>query len=695
MLSARSELLRDEGRRTALAAATLASVILAFVAGKAARDALFLSQLPTAALPAMMAAAAAAALLSSLGFARLMKSIAPQRLLPAGLAVSALLHLAEFAVMPRAPKAIAVVAYLHVAALVPLLISGVWSVVSESFDPRAAKRRVGQVASGGAIGGVLAGVVAERAGAWIGLRGLLAVIGAATAVALMLSLALARAKPRASAPTEESAADASRSVPFLTPLVFMLAALALGGSALDYVLKVAAVEAHESTQGLLRFFALFHAGVGLVTFVAQSTLTRRALESWGLARTAASAPLSVAGGVALVFLSPTFGSIAALRGLESVSRLSLFKASYEVLFTPLSDGEKRGLKTLLDVTVERLSDVVAAGCIYILIFAFAEPRTPLLAFALLFMLLAALLSGRVERGYVRVLEQRLRRDPNLPQPDVLDRTTQRTLQALRPKPVRAASTEASGIIEAIMDGEREVDDDAFHILIDSLATERAPEEALRLLRTVADRRAPELAELFLDTGTPERTRRRLPRVLSVSRRPEIVDALLGSLQDERFEVRFQCGRALYRMAHRGRGMAPEPARIFEAMQSELSSQRAVLVADQQADLAGELPLEREFLSHRASRVLEHVFRLLTLVTEKDAALAAFHALTGDDDQLRGTALEWLDSALPGPVRVALLPHLDSVEPPPRSLRSPEKLMAELMAKSATVRMAAAKAPKSE
>lgn len=689
MTSVRGELL-GEGRRAALAAVTLGAAVLSFVAGKAARDALFLSELPVSALPGMMAGAAAAALASSLVFARLMRSIPPQRLLPASMFGSALLHALQFGLHPSAPRMVAVVAYLHVAALVPLLISGVWSIVSELFDPRAAKRRVGQIASGGAVGGVLAGLVAERAGAWVGLRGLLGVIAVVSFAGFVLSLGLVRAqRAPASRPLPPTAAP-PQSVPFLVPLVAVLASMALASNALDYVLKVEAVDVHESTQGLLRFFALFHAGVGLVTFVFQSTITRRALESFGLGTTAMSAPLSVMVGVVMVFLAPGFANIAALRGLETASRLSLFKSSYEVLFTPLTEGEKRGLKTLLDVTVERLSDMVAAGCIFLLSFALVQPRSALLGFALFFMSVAAAACRRVERGYVRVLQQRLVHEPTGHRPDILDRTTLRTLRAMAPPPPSAPVGKTSAIIELIMDGAREVDDEAFQILIDSLATERTPDDALRLLRTVADGRAPELSALLLDPATPEACRRRLPRVLSVSRRHEIVEALLSALDDERFDVRFQSGRALYRMAHRGRGLALPPARIHAAMRAELSSQRAVLYAEKQTELSGELPLEREFLTERANRVLEHVFRLLALVAPREASVAAFHALSAADPQLRGTALEWLDAVLPAPVREALLPHLDGVEPPPRSLRSPQKLMDELMAKSATVRMAAAK-----
>jgi len=55
---------------------------------------------------------------------------------------------------------------------------------------------------------------------------------------------------------------------------------------------------------------------------------------------------------------------------------------------------------------------------------------------------------------------------------------------------------------------------------------------------------------------------------------------------------------------------------------------------------------------------------------------ALRALSGGDDGLRGTALEYLHVILPAPVRAALWPLVDQAEPP-RVKRSPEELEREL------------------
>ena len=57
---------------------------------------------------------------------------------------------------------------------------------------------------------------------------------------------------------------------------------------------------------------------------------------------------------------------------------------------------------------------------------------------------------------------------------------------------------------------------------------------------------------------------------------------------------------------------------------------------------------------------------------------AFRGLFTDYPQLRGTSLEYLEMALPAPVREKLWPFLDDRPGPARSTRSNEQIMADLV-----------------
>ena len=64
--------------------------------------------------------------------------------------------------------------------------------------------------------------------------------------------------------------------------------------------------------------------------------------------------------------SGSFPIFAAVRGIESVLRGSLFRSAYELLFVPMDPDEKRRTKTFLDVTCDRAGDAVGAGVVQVL-----------------------------------------------------------------------------------------------------------------------------------------------------------------------------------------------------------------------------------------------------------------------------------------------------------------------------------------
>src|SRR3984885_14733925 len=94
--------------------------------------------------------------------AALMRRFGPSRIIPVGYLAGMALHAAEGALLPRAPPLVAIVVYIHVAALGSVLLSGFWTLAKERFDPRQARRRFGQIAAFGTLGTVAGGVMAER-----------------------------------------------------------------------------------------------------------------------------------------------------------------------------------------------------------------------------------------------------------------------------------------------------------------------------------------------------------------------------------------------------------------------------------------------------------------------------------------------------------------------------------------------------
>ncbi|MBK5292076.1 MAG: hypothetical protein JJE04_10415, partial [Acidobacteriia bacterium] len=145
-----------------MAMGACASMIAHHVSGKAVRDALFLSSFEVTSLPKMVMVAALFSIVSVMVSSRAMMRVTPGKLVPASFAVSGALFLVVWTLIGQFPRVCAVLVYLMIVGLGSLLTSGFWSILSEQFDPRTAKKYVGKIAGAGTLGGIVGGALAER-----------------------------------------------------------------------------------------------------------------------------------------------------------------------------------------------------------------------------------------------------------------------------------------------------------------------------------------------------------------------------------------------------------------------------------------------------------------------------------------------------------------------------------------------------
>jgi hypothetical protein len=90
------------------------------------------------------------------------------------------------------------------------------------------------------------------------------------------------------------------------------------------------------------------------------------------------------------------------------------------------------------------------------------------------------------------------------------------------------------------------------------------------------------------------------------------------------------------------------------------------------------PVVDEVLRDRASRSLEHVFTVLALFLPRQPLKIAFRGLHTDDTLLRGTALEYLETALPADIREQLWPFLEDSRPKTQQTRPSGEVLAQLL-----------------
>lgn len=680
--------------RTAGVAA--AAMIASQVAGKATRDALFLSSFDVAQLPTMVIVSAIVSLFLALASARALATRGPARLVPWAFWCSAAALGVEWALLGRFRQAVAVVLFVHMSALTALLISGFWSLVNERFDPRTARRQIGRILLGGTLGGLFGGLVSERVAALSSVAWMLPFLAVMHVACGAFASRLAPVRSGEAHVADFSSRDGLRylaETPYLRNLVWLVLLVAASEQLVDYVFKAQAVEALQQGERLLRLFAAFHAVTSLVTVLVQTSMARFLLERLGLAQTAATLPAGIVAGGFGVLLAPGLASSALLLGGATVLRNSLYRSAYELFFTPLAPRVKRATKSLVDVAVVRLGDIVGAQIVQIaLLVAASRATSALVVLALLLATVTLIVSRLLHSGYVHALESSLlSRAVHLDAADARDMTTRtailRTLQGLDlrqieelaqavgdrvatapPAPDTPTPEEArrlalqSGDAERVRAELRVPPRTRTEVLetLPLLAWDEVAEAALAALRPVVDVHTDDIVARFVDPETEFAVRRRIPLLLAGCTTQAAVDGLVRGLEDARFEVRYRSGRVLARLLELRPRLVVGPESIRAAILREVDVQRGVWesrrLLDTQADEA-ETDLD-QLVRQRANRSLEHVFNLLSFVLPRAAVRAAFRGLHAPDAHLRGTALEYLESTLPEPIRVKLWPFLE-------------------------------------
>jgi len=707
------------------------------VAGKATRDALFFSNFDVTALPEMLVVSSLVGIVvigSASGF---FARWAPSRTVPVAFALSAFFFLIEWSLLSVSPRVVAVLVYLHIAAFGAILISGFWSVINERFDPRSGKKQISRIATGGTVGGVVGGLLATQVASGFSLFEMLPCLAGLHLACAAGIWRIGSPESTASKPKTSLAESYRMGAQVLARRSYLqsLAALVLVGSVaaalLDYVFKAYATDVYTGGESLLRFFALYYTAIGLVTVVFQGGLSRVSLQKLGLAKTACTLPVSAIVGSFGTLLFPALMSAMVARAAEAITRNSLYRSAYELAYTPVRAQEKRAAKPIIDVGFERLGD--ALGGVVVLMVLFVLPQSPnaaLLLLASALGIVGILVTRRLQKGYISTLERSLRdRAVEMNLSEISEKTTQQTLartmatldlselKDLIPESEREAllkETSAEGqaairqarvldpVLRQMQDlksgdparvravlTERELDLALVPHIIRLLAWDQVAREAVLALREFSKRIEGQLADHLVSPEEDFAVRRRIPRVLRASPSQRTAQGLLWGLQDTRFEVRFQCGRALAFITETNPDVKIDRETMIKAVLREVAVDRRVWESHRlfdKLDKDEDSVFVDRVLEERANRSLEHVFTLLALRLPREPLRIAFRGLHTADQTLKGTALEYLDSILPPEIKEALWPFLEERSKPEAVGKSREEILANLLESNASIQI---------
>jgi len=201
-------------------------------------------------------------------------------------------------------------------------------------------------------------------------------------------------------------------------------------------------------------------------------------------------------------------------------------------------------------------------------------------------------------------------------------------------------------------------------VIDLLAREEVLVAARTALATLAASHLGMLIDAMVHPETDFAIRRRLPRIIGTVPVQRSLDGLLAGLDDQRFEVRYHCSRAMVRILTRHPELSIHPARVIAIVERELSVPpqrwRGYKLLDRsESDTPGE-PTD---IQTDTSTYLQYVTSLLSTIITPEPLDAAIRGVRSSDPGVRGLAREYLVQVLPTAVleRLTELIGVDSAE----------------------------------
>lgn len=703
----------------ALIAAT--TMIAQQVAGKATRDALFLSNFDVTNLPKVVIAAAIASIAGVLLMSRLLSVISPIKLIPVVFGLSSLLYIGEWFLLDYRPGITSIALYLHMAVFGAILISGFWSIINERFDPHSAKQRVARIAAAAALGGVIGGVLASEVAKSMDVRAVLLFLSGLHFICMITVRCIGaptRTIPIDNAVRTRSAFTVISQTHYLQWMAALMVLVAVMAALVDYAFKSEASAHFKDSESLVAFFGSFYASIGVLGFILQSLLGRRILQRYGIGMTIAILPFTIAifGVVGVAFTH--LWTMVTLRGGQAIFTNSLFRSAFELLYTPLPPHKKRPTKTIIDVASDRLGDLIGSGLLLLLLFIAPNLPTAVVATcAVVVASLALYVVVRLNRGYINQLARSLRKGVvRIDEDDIVDATTQEILaessayserEFLQSKIEALAHpdgeedtdedidqdisiTDEAGRVALIISdltsgdtrrirralGNPDLDVSVAHYMIPLLSNNEMTLEARSELRWLVTRIPGQLTDALLNPDLPLLVRQRLPGVLEASHSPRSIAGLLLGMVDETFNVRYSCARVLVRMRQRNPHIVIPRQQVYDAISNELQASPEDWEG-RDMELKMDYATDEEDVNPEFNRGLEHVFTLLALTLDPDAVRLSMQAAFSKDLNLRGTALEYLENVLPGYLYNELLKHLGEAPQGSRSTRTLGDIVNEL------------------
>jgi ATP/ADP translocase len=649
---------------------------------------------------------------------------------------------------PLDSRLASVLFYLWTVVAALLLTSGFWIIVSDVFAVREAKRLFGLISAGGAAGTMITGlslsILLTRFQPLHLVPLLVAFLGLAQmTLELMPRDRLRRGRSEAGLDTQ-GRLDSLRTLTSNRHLR-LIAGIVLLASTASYIVSWQLLDAIQSTAAaevaraglvggasvealstrIASFMGAFRGWTGGLAFIIQVFVAGRILSGAGVAWSLALLPLALLFGSAGMLIVPGLVMATLVRGADNTLGKSVHRTVAELLWIPVSPALRRRAKAFIDSMVDNAGDGLGALVVLLWVKLFHYPTHLLSAFVIGAALAMLALSRAMGREYFVTLRHRLERsgndaevleavglnrvdqlgatltrlditrvlettglrldlpesgDPSLPERPIPDHRSLTPAEMLR-------SGDPSLLGRALESPDAWTEEDLPYA-VPLLARDAWMGPVVRALAEYGVEGVPYLGAILADESADFVLRRRIPTVLARIEHPDADRALVDALGAGRFEVRYRVALGLYRrrMHAMAESLAAWESEVWAAIREQLNRERPVWELARLLDAEADDGFVERRVGLRGELSLEHTFRLLSLVLDRDTMRAAYHGIILNDPELKSFALEYLEQVLPSDVRNRLWPVIGdlSASAEQRARRDLDDVVADLLQTGATL-----------
>jgi AAA family ATP:ADP antiporter len=205
--------------------------------------------------------------------------------------------------------------------------------------------------------------------------------------------------------------EESKNIGFLDSYLKMLA-MAIGAAAvatviIEYQFLIISNHAFPSEEKLAGFFGTFYSVTGCVSLFTQLLLTKWILARFGILSAMRILPAGLGIGALAILFNPSLLSVLIGRISEQITKFTLNKTSFELLWVPVSPDQKQRKKLFIDDTIKTSMQGLTGILIYILIKVWPLPYPVLMQVLSLVALVSIgiwfLSTFHLKNGYVSAL----------------------------------------------------------------------------------------------------------------------------------------------------------------------------------------------------------------------------------------------------------------------------------------------------